>query len=54
MLPGDSFVLQKEPDWIKSLSGGEVIVLCGDGDAKVEVPAFLLSATSQFVRNILC
>ena len=54
MLPGDSFVLQKEPDWIKSLSGGEVIVLCGDGDAKVEVPAFLLAATSQFVRNILC
>ena len=51
MLPG--IVLQKEPDWIESLSDGDVIILGGDGDAKVEVPSFLLAATSQLVMNIL-
>jgi uncharacterized C2H2 Zn-finger protein len=51
MLPG--IVLQKKPDWIESISDGDVIILAGDGDAKVEVPAFILAATSQLVRNIL-
>jgi len=52
MLP--RVLLQNEPDWIQSLSDGHVIILHGDGDAIVEVPAFLLAATSQLVRNILC
>ena len=52
MLP--DIMLQKEPDWIESLSDGDAIILGGDGDAKVKVPSFLIAATSQLVRNILC
>ena len=45
---------KKKPVWIESVSDGDAIILGGDGDAKVKVPAFLLAATSQLVRNILC
>ena len=48
-----AIVLQKEPDWIGSITEGNIIILRGDGGALEKVPSFLLAGTSQLVRNIL-